>query len=599
MVQKTFTSLEFDQIRSNLREYMESQDTLKDYNFDGSVASTLLDILAWNTLYNATYANMTASERFLSTAQLRPSVVALAKNIGYVPRSRKAAKANVTLSVEWTGVGSPSTVTVPANTKFRGRDNEGTSYTFFNREAVYLTNSSGSTYTGTFDIYEGKAFTYRETFESGERGVTLPNKGIDTDLLTVLVRPNPSSSTSVRFSKSSDFSVVTGQTNVYFVEEVDAECHRIYFGDDIIGTQVNVGNQVEVQYFVSSGADANNISSFTLIDTIANTNTNSTTTNENSSGGKAIEDIESIRTNAPKFYQAQNRAVTPRDYEAIIEAQFSFVKDVAVWGGEDSVPPSYGKVFVAAIPEFGEFLSSSRKNEIKEFLTNEYSVMTITPDIVDPDYLFLEVTNNIDFATSESSLTPLELQSQVRNVFETYNNNELKEFEKNFRKSKVGTLVDAVDSTIISNDIDVILSIRPPDIEDVSVTNTLTYCNPIEAGTLTTSLFDWTVYQNVFLEDDSNGNLNIYRSVAGVKTPINDALGNILVAGTVDYLTGDIVFDKNVFNVLDIKKVYLERLRINAEPTNSDIKAVRRQILQICNSCLTVNITDTTTNVTV
>lgn len=596
---KNFTGLDFDTAKSNLRTYMESQDKLKDYNFDGSMASLLLDILAFNTMYNAVYANMSTSERFLATAQQRSSIVALAKNLGYVPRSVKSAKSNITLTVTYTGDGSPTSIVLPAGSKFTGKNSDGKSLVFSNRSAVYLTPTTGNDFAGTFDIHEGKSLTYKEVLIAGQKGIVLPNTGVDTELLTVYVRPSASSNTPEKYEKVNDFSETTNQNKVFFVEEVEGEKHRVYFGDGVVGKSIVAGNQVEISYYKSSGSEANNINTFTLADTVSDTQTKAIAVNSVSSGGADIETLDTIRNTAPLFYQAQNRAVTTRDYASIVKTFFSDIQDIAVWGGEDATPPSYGKVFIAAMPKFGDFISQTRKNEIQEFLKDEYAVMTIESEVVDPDYLYLEVTNTVEFSSSETSVTAPPLKSQITTKIYEYENESLKAFNKSFRLSKLSGIVDAVNPAISSNNFTVQMSIRPPDLEDVSQTNTLEYSNPIVAGSVLSSRFDWLGFSNVFLKDNGKGNLELYRIAGGLSTPINDDVGNVRVAGTIDYTTGKIVLNPNVFSVLDVLKVYNETLHLNALPVLDDIKSTRRKVIRLCNTSLDVNVVDLITGITV
>lgn len=597
---KQFTDLDFNSIRSNLRTYLESQDTLKDYNFDGSVSSVLLDILAFNTMYNAVYANMTASERFLSTAQLRSSVVALAKNLGYVPRSVKAAKATITLTVEYTGSGSaPSSILLPAGSKFTGKNSNNRSLVFFNRDNVYLENTSGSLYSASFDIYEGKSFIYKETIDAGQEGVIIPNTGIDTELLTVNLRPSPGSTTFTTLEKVNSFVDATNQSNIYFVEEVDGERHRIYFGDGSMGQQVSQGQEIEIQYYKSSGTEGNSINSFSFSDAPTDTRSVSVSVNSISSGGSDIESIDSIRNTAPLFYQAQNRAVTARDYEAIVTQQFTDIQDIAVWGGEDATPPSYGKVFIAAVPKFGEFISETRKNEIENILKDEYSIMTIEADLVDPEYLYIELENEIRFSSAETSTSAQEIKTQATTKINEYENTNLKAFNKNFRLSKLSSEIDSVNTAISSNTFTLKMSIRPPDLEDVSKSNELSFGNQVEAGTLTTEQFEWSGFSNVFLEDNKNGDIEIYRAVSGIKTPINNDIGNVKVAGTINYETGKIVLNPNVFNVLDVSRIYNKTLNIKATPVLNDIFARQRKVIRLCNDELSIRVVDTVTGISI
>lgn len=592
---KNFTETDFDTLRESLKSYMEGQDNLQDYNFDGSVLSILLDVLAHNTQYNAVYGNMTAGERFLHTAQLRNSVVALARNLGYIPTSVKAAKATVTVSL--VASGAPANIEIPAGTKFTAKNTDGKSLTFITRQAYYAL-PDGGTYNVDVDVYEGKSMSLKETFVDGQSGMVIPNVGIDTSLLTVLVRQSSGAATSTEYTLANDYTQVTSQSNVYFIEEVEGERHRVYFGEGVVGTQISAGNEVEVQYYKSNGSSGNDVSSFTLASSISGATSNTITTVSNSSGGADIETIDSIRGNAPYFYQAQNRAVTAQDYKTIVETQFSYIKDVSVWGGEDAVPPSYGNVFISAIPNSGTVLSSTRKNEISEYLESEYSVVTINTNFVDPDYLYLEIVNTVNLDTTQSTHTPAALKTLVTAEWTDYNDESLKQFNKNFRLSQIASVIDALDDGITSNEVDMTMSLRPPQISDLITGKELSFNNVVVANTVQSNQFTYDVYTPCVLKDDGSGNIIIYRIVGGSEVALTNTTGGNLVAATINYNTGLITWNTNDFDLSKINLTFGQTLEIDATPDKNDIFSSRNSVVQIDIANLNVQVVDQTTGIT-
>ena len=420
MALKNFTNLDFDQIKDSLKDYLKNNSNFTDYDFDGSNLSSILDVLAYNTYITSYNANMISNEVFIDSATLRENVVALARNIGYVPRSKKSSRALVTFFVDISSV-SPS----PANLTLKkgpvastGNQFGGQSFVFGIPEDKTVSVIDGIASFDDIEVYEGslldQSFTYssRNPFQK----FILPNTGIDLDTLIVKVRPSADSTVSVKYERhdnlfdSDSGSVINGDSNIFFLQEVSSEQYEIIFGDGIFGKQLQDGNVIEVSYIVTSGDDANGINSFTYAGRLTYTR-NSVEINVTSgisllsnllpsSGGEVIESVDSIRKYAPQIYATQNRALSANDYEVLIPNKiYPETESISVFGGEDLVPPQFGKVFISIKPRNGDFVPNAIKQNIKRDL-KKYAVAGIVPEILDLKYLFIETTSKVYYNTN-------------------------------------------------------------------------------------------------------------------------------------------------------------------------------------------------------
>lgn len=596
---KNFSELDFDKIKNSLKEFLKNQDEFTDYNFEGSAINVLLDILSYNTLYNSFYANMTISERFLQYAQTRKSNVSLARNIGYITRSSKSAKARIKLEITSSDATPPASIFIPKGTVFVGKNSDGSSLKFYTN-VNYFANPISGVYTTTVDIYEGKNFNYSYEIKEGENGVIIPNKGVDTELIKVNVKDSKTSTNIIEYSLCEDYTLVKGTDYVYFIEEVDGEKYRIYFGDNIVGVGLNTGNVVNIEYQISSGEIANNIKSFSLSSQLIGTNSVKITTIDNSYGGSDIESLESIKQTAPQFYQIQNRAVTYLDYKYIVKRDFPNVLDVSAWGGEDSDPPIYGKVFISIKPRYTEFLSDNQKVEIEDFLSKNYSIVSIKPVVVDPDYLYLHVTSTVYYDSTKSNPGPNEIKSSVITSIENFNNDYINSFGLNFRYSKFIGYIDASSNSIESNKTKISISKKLLNFNNLSVDNKLIFNTSLNVNSINSNLFNYSIYTNVFISDDSLGNLYLYRYINSIKDYILDLNGNKIKVGTIDYIAGTIVFDVSVLNGNNI--IYINNdddLEIFADSDLNDIVTLRNQIITINFDTLKVKVVDNSTGISV
>ena len=458
-----FSNLDFDQIRESIKSYLRSNSNFTDYDFEGSNLSTIIDTLAYNTYISSYNANMATNEVFIDSATLRENVVSLARNIGYLPRSRKSATANVSFSVDVLGTTS-STVTLKAGTAFVSSRTFGSeSYIFSVPDDITVpVDSTGSANFFNIDIHEGVYVknTYTVNSRTPNQKYIIPNGGCDTSLIRVVVKKSQratQSGTSEKFVQYDNLYDIGPTSPIYFVEEIDSERYELLFGDGIFGKKLEEPNFVEISYISSKGESGNSISSFTFSGTLRDNNDNAITsgislitTNSQSHGGKSIESVESIKKYAPRIYAAQNRAVTSSDYEALIPQIYPESESVSAFGGEELTPPQYGKVIISIKPYNGVYLSSRIKSNILLEL-RKYSVAGIVPQIIDLKYLYLELDSkiyyNTNLAQSPSHVNDIVLQ----NITNYSNSSDLNKFGARFKYSKYLNIIDNSNNSITSN----------------------------------------------------------------------------------------------------------------------------------------------------
>ena len=406
-----FSNLDFDQVKTSLRDYLKSNSNFTDYDFDGSNLSSILDVLAYNTYITSYNANMVANEVFIDSATLRENVVSLAKNIGYLPRSRKSASAVISFFVDTTNISPPpASITlkrgpiVTSSSKFGG-----SSFVFSIAEDITVPVFNGIASFNDVDIHEGILLTSNFTFTSRNpnQRFILPNSGIDTDLINVTVKSNEQSTSRVKYMLKDNLLEISSDSKIFFLQEIEDERYEIFFGDGIFGYALEEGNFITIDYISSNGDSSNGAGQFSFsgrlsydrngVEYTVTTGISLVTTVSPSSGGQNIESVESIRKFAPKIYATQNRAVTSDDYETLIPSKiYPETESISVFGGEDVIPPQYGKVFISIKPRTGDFLSNLAKENIKLRL-KKYAVAGIVPEILDLKYLYVEVNSKISF----------------------------------------------------------------------------------------------------------------------------------------------------------------------------------------------------------
>ena len=439
------TDIDFESIRKNLKEFMRSQDTLQDYDFEGSAVTSIIDLLAYTTHYNAVNANIGLNETFLNSAQFRGSVVGHARMLGYIPRSETAPAAYVSVLVRNAGIGE--FVKIPRGHRFKAKiDN--TTYTFVTTEE-YITNEKEFENVRVVQA-KFKTAEYIYDRESSEN-YKIPDRNVDTSTIKVTIHDSRNSSTSEVFTTAKTIADIDSRSNSYFLHENPDGYYEISFGDGNVGAALDNGNIIEIEYGVTEAASANGARLFTMVDSINGYDDVKITTLQHARGGADRESIESIKKNAPYTFASQNRGVTPTDYEAIIRENFSNVDSVKVWGGEDNDPPIYGKVFVSVLPRESAILSQNEKNQLLNNVLYPKSVAAITPEIVDPDFLYINTDVYFKYDPSSTNYTKGQLESMVRDTVYEYNANDLKKFGAVFRYSNFLNSVDETDESILNS----------------------------------------------------------------------------------------------------------------------------------------------------
>jgi len=465
-----FTSLDFDQIKTTLKEVLKTNDNFTDYDFEGSNLSSIIDLLAYNTYITSYNANMVANEVFIDSATLRENVVALARNIGYLPRSRRASTCNINFFVDTSTISANlSSLTLKAGPVAATANQFGNQSYVFNileDETVSVTDGIADfQLTVSEGILVNQSFTYSS--RNPNQRFILGNSGIDISTLKVGVRPTDTSTVKVEYTQNVSLfdqntnNVLSGSSTIYFVQEVEDEQYELIFGDGVFGKALEDGNVVEISYLVCAGEEANRINNFTfsgklvyLQNSIENTITSGislVTADLPSSGGQAIESVASIKKYAPQVYGTQDRAITANDYEVLIPNKiYTEAESISVFGGEELVPPQFGKVFISIKPRNGDYVSQAIKENIKRDL-RKYSVTGIVPEILDLKYLYVITNSKVYYNTKQSS-DAASISSVVQNNIQKYaDSSELNKYGTRFKYSKFLGIIDQSHPAITSN----------------------------------------------------------------------------------------------------------------------------------------------------
>ena len=455
-----FTDLDFDQIRESIKDYLKANSNFTDYDYEGSNLSTIIDALAYNTYLASYNANMASNEVFIDSATLRENVVSLARNIGYVPRSRRAARANVSFTVNAQGTTAVS-VTLKAGIAFLSTRTFGQESYIFSipNDITVPVDSKGYANFLNVDIYEGTYVkqSYSVSSRNPDQKYIIPNGGADTSLIQVSVKASKSSSVSQKFEQFNGLYDIGPTSPIYFVQEIDSERYELLFGDGIFGKKLEEPNYVEISYITSHGADANNIDNFSFSGSLVSNNGTALSTgislvtaNTRTFGGNDIESVESVRKYAPRIYASQNRAVTASDYEALIPQIYPQAESVSAFGGEDLDPPAFGKVFISIKPDDGVYLSTSIKENIKNQL-KKYSVAGIVPVITDLKYLYVESNTNAYYNPNIAPSAPYVQDLITTNITNYSKSSELNSFGARFKYSKYLNIIDNSHESVTSN----------------------------------------------------------------------------------------------------------------------------------------------------
>ena len=585
--------LDFEDIKQSLKTYLETQSNLKDYNFDGSVLNTILDVLAYNTHYQAFYSNMVANEMFLDSALLRPSVVSHAKHLGYLPSSITASKGMVDVLL---GISASADTYLARGTEFSGTNLEGTRYKFVNLDTVFA--DAGDSAIRNVQLYEGTirrvTYIYNRDTKIGSF-LIIPNSKADISTLKVRVYSSISDTTGIDdvWSLGTDYLTLTPTSKVYFLQEKEAGIYEVYFGDGILGQQPESGNVVSIEYLETNGEAGNGVVAFTKsgdasinsVQFIADPVTGSTASQ--TSGGADLEGIAKIKFLAPKFYQTANRAVTENDYSALVYKIFPNAQSVHVYGGETTTPPQHGTVFVAIKPKSAEKLSLGEKITLEAELRRDYSLLTVSPTIVDADFTDLVFDIRVVYSPTIMSISPGVLRSLVYAYVYSYSAAVIERFGSDFYYSKMAEGINNIDRSVLG----VYTKIKMRKSVDSSTvltakSYTFKFGNPFfhpydgYTSVISTNQFSHqdaigVVYTDCSLRDDGNGVVNVVRPDPLVD---GDYLTVYPSVGTVDYTAGTVVVNSKFTPTASTTAF---PIILTAEPQSTNIFIQENAILRI------------------
>lgn len=589
---REISELDFETIRANIASFIANNSTFSDYNYRGSGLSLVMDILAYNTHYNAVYLNMALNENFLDTAQLRSSVVSIAKNLGYTPRSKKSSTMVVSFSIPTTDAANTA-LTLNKSVKFVG-ERDGTSFIFQPKEA-YTALSTGSQYIfNNVFLKEGSKITiqYASNGSSTEK-FYINNFNIDTESIEVLVEENSTSGQidTTTYSLISDITTLSPEDTHFYLFESTDKNYVIQFGDGILGRKPLAGSTVSITFQTSAGDAANDITSISLLSTISATIPNSTVVFNNivtSYGGDVEENIDSIRINAANNFSTQGRAVTADDYKFFLERDYPQADSISVWGGQDNVPPIYGKVFISFKPKKGFYITNSVKQEILNNIIKNKNVVTIIPEIIDPEYIFLMINIITVFDPKQTLLSSSEVENSIRQNITLYNTETFSKFGTRFNYSKFLYMIDQSENSIVSNYTTIKLKKNIPVYLETTNTYLINFQNAIKEGSFKSSnSFKAETDSSLglstsdfFIEDDYFGKLIIYKYSADGKKIIikNDS-------GEINYITG-------LVRLVDFKPSQTinddQTIDFICETKDYDIISLRNNILTILDSDVSI-----------
>ena len=582
------TELDFDQIKKNLKNYLKTQSAFNSHDFEGSGLSSLLDVLAYNTHYNAMTAHFALNEAFLDSAQIRGNIVTRAKLLGYIPRSVLAPRATITITVDVSAESGviPSTLTLPRGAKLTTQvDGRNYRYVVLNEQAAVI---SGDGNTFTFDnviIVEGtrKKLLYRVDNDIENQKYQISDDDADTSTLRVLIQANEQSSSYDNYTQFESLLNVNSSSRVFYLQENSNEYFEVYFGDGVTGKKPLNNNIVTLDYVFTNGEESNGANVFSMVDNIGGYSNVAVTTLVKSQGGTEKETNESIRFNAPLTFTSQNRAVTSDDYRAIIKKEFTNINSISTWGGEDNYPADYGAVYISIKPLVNEVLTQNEKTEIMNTILKGKSVVSITPVIVDPNFTYLELDVSFKYNPNLTDRSSVELTAVVRDTVSDYNFNELNKFDGVFRHSQILKAIDNADPSIQNSNVRpyMFMNITPNKLAAQKDNNfDLQFTAPFfNSGSSTNFIISSTMWkyggEEVFFGDipidgSTNRQVIVYKVVSSVNvTVINDAGLIDVTAGTITL--NNFVPDNDSVNVI----------RITVVPDSLDLAPKRDQLIAI------------------
>lgn len=580
---------DFDTQRNMLKKFLSTQDELKDYDFDGSTLAVLLDVLAYNSSMNAFMLNMVGNEANLSTAIRRSSIVSKAQDLGYIPSSAKSSSVELYLEYSPTTATPQSGIRIPAGTVF-GAMNSGVSYMFNTIDDVFATyNVDNGMYTvPSVKAYEGRQYTHKYTVSSSQSpnavvdvtgvGITIPNLNVDDSTMQVHVMDPAVSTEYSLYTRFSGDLTIGPRTQSYFISETETGHINIKFGDGVIGRSPGIGSVIKVTYIISSGPDANGVAAFNQTTAIDGGSLHNIIPLSPSSGGTWGESNESIQFNAPLSYEAQNRGVLAADYEFLTRQAYPAAKGVIAWGGEDNDPPKYGSVFITVQPQHGSVITRTDKADIERYLLSKSSITT-RPVIVDPDYVYLDVESKVYYNPQYARKVAGELETAVHNAIVNFSDVELSTFKSSLIFSKFISMIDSVDPGITMSDTTITLGKRFTINLNVPQQTTVNFSNSIEVGSITSSRFTFSGFENCFIGSHGPRSLAIYTQRGGKTSLVATEIGSV------DHESGLVTINPIIFEEADAK--YFDNIMqrhfisIRALPKSKNAFTSKNQILRI------------------
>lgn len=578
------STLDFDDIKQNLRDFLKSQETFKDYNFEGTAADTILDVLAYITHYNAVNANLALNETFLDSAQVRASVVSHAKLLGYTPRSAFAPSAFVNVKVNNpTGVvgeeGGFLPLTMDRGTQYTTLI-DGQTFTFVNENTLTTTRDSDGEYIfENVRLLQGefKTTEYEFDIDTSERFI-LPFTNAVTSTLTVTIQASENSTQEVNFTRADTVVGLDSNSNVYFLQEGRDGFYEVYFGDGIVGSALENGNIIKLNYLVTDADAADGASQFSLADTIQGNSDVTITTISNAVGGSLKEDNASIKFNAPLGFVSQDRAVTPDDYKTIVQNNYANIDAITVWGGEDADPPDYGKVFISIKPKNAETVPEGDKQLIIGQYLKPKNVVSIEPVLVDPDFTYIYMNVFFKYNPNVTNLSTDALENAVRENIRDYNDSELKRFDGVFRSSNLLTRIDDTNSAVVNSVVRVYMRKRFVPTVGVEARYVLNFSSPIYTSSSTeqvidSSLFTYRGFQchlRDYIDTDNERKIKIVRGTGAQEIDVERDVGSI------DESNGTVVL--SAFTPESFVGDYIE---VEVSPDSNDLAPKRNELLTI------------------
>ena len=585
--------IDAQQIKQQLKTYLKAKPQFSDYNFEGSNMSALLDVLSYNTYLNNLYLNMAINEMFIDTAETEDAVRSHSKELNYLPRSRRSAEATVTLTINQ--INDTSSVLIPKGTTFTSTANN-QSFTFTTAEnSIASVNLVSNTAVTDLNVFEGgykSEFFTADTANTNQRFIIQDNK-IDTNSLVVTVQVSGSDSSNGVYTLATDLFNLSPTSNVYFLQADNEGKYEIIFGNDVTGRALVDGNIVEVNYRTSSGTSPNGAKTFAVGTVAGYSNTSVALANAESyaQGGAVREDIDSIKFNAVRHYQTLQRAVTAEDYKNLLLAQFPELESLNVYGGEDETPPRFGRVVISADAASADGISNQLKERIREFV-NSKSPVSIEADFVDAEFLEVEVITDVRYNINVTTQSIADIRTKVQNAITTYSANNLNDFDKTFRFSQLLAAIDSADASILGNSTSVraIRTISPeigvaasysilfgnqltPDNQPPSTTAFANYVPGVESGPFTKGGL------TCYLQDDSNGNIDIVNFANNQRNVIEAGIG------TINYTTGLLSLAS-----LSVDAYTGDGIKLYGRVATTRIQATKNLILQISSDDITVNV---------